>query len=217
VRRKDKAGAFRVRKKGKNTAVTIKDKEDLKRIAYRLKEVDYPAYILWNIGLGTGFRGGDLVKLTVGDIKKALLEGKLTVLEEKTEHTRKKKIEREVELPPNLKKILKEYVYGKSEAEYLYWTIRSRGRGSLKQHIRRDRLGKIFKSVISELGISNGSIGTHTPRKSYGYRQYIEHEKDIKFVQKLFEHAKEETTMEYIGIDEEMNEDSAEAINDCIF
>jgi len=185
----------------------------------RLKEVDYPAYIMWTIAIGTGFRGGDLVKLTVSDIKKAIETGRISILEEKTEHSRKKKFEREEILPSKLIKILKDYIYGKSDAAYIYHAPRSSGRGELKQHIRRDRLGKIFKSVVVELGICKESdtIGTHTPRKSYGYKQYIAHEKDINFIRRLFGHAKSDTTLAYIGVDDDIGEDSAETMNDCIF
>lgn len=206
-----------MRKKGKNSSITIKSQEDLKRIALRLKEVDYPAYILWSIAIGTGFRGGDLVKLTVSDIKRAISTGKISILEEKTEHSRKKKFEREEVLPAKLIKILTDYIYGKSDAAYLYPAPRARGKGDLKQHIRRDRLGKIFKSVVEELGISGGSVGTHTPRKSYGYRQYITHEKDIRYVQRLFGHSKDTTTLAYIGIDDDIANDAAKTMNDCIF
>nr|DAY89282.1 MAG TPA: site specific tyrosine recombinase [Caudoviricetes sp.] len=206
-----------MKKKGKNTAITIKSQEDLKRIALRLKEVDYPAYILWSIAIGTGYRGGDLVKLTVADIRKAVETGKISVLEEKTEHSRKKKFEREEVLPSKLIKILKEYIYEKSDVEYLYWTENSRGKDCFKQHIRRDRLGKIFKSVVVELGISKGSVGTHTPRKSYGYRQYITHDKDIRYVQRLFGHTKEETTLSYIAVDDDIAESAAKTMNDSIY
>lgn len=208
-----------MKKKGKNCAITIKKQEDLKRIALRLKEVDYPAYILWSISIGTGFRGGDLVKITVDDLNKAISSGRISILEEKTEYSRKKKFEREEILPTKLIKILREYVYSKSEAAYLYPAPRAKGKGDLKQHIRRDKLGKIFKGVVEELGISDtaDAVGTHTPRKSYGYRQYITHEKDIYFVQRLFGHTKTETTLSYIGVDDDIGEDSAETMNDCIF
>lgn len=208
-----------MRKKGKNSSMTIKNPEDLKRIALRLREVDYPAYILWSIAIGTGFRGGDLVKLTVSDIKKSIETGKISIMEEKTEHSRKKKFEREEVLPSKLIKILKDYVYSKSDAAYIYPAPRSQGRGELKQHIRRDRLGKIFKGVIEELGIckESDSAGTHTPRKSYGYRQYITHEKDIRYVQRLFGHSKDTTTLAYIGIDDDIANDAAKTMNEVIF
>ena len=61
-----------MRRKGKNAAIVIKDPKTLQRIANRMKSYNYPAYILWSIGVNTGYRGGDLVRLTVGDIKKQL-------------------------------------------------------------------------------------------------------------------------------------------------
>ncbi len=208
-----------MRKKGKNFAITIKKQEDLKRIALRLKEVDYPAYILWNICIGTGFRGGDLVKLTVADIREAIPIKKISILEEKTKDKRKEKFEREEVLPNKLIKILGDYIYGKSDAEYLYPAPRAKGRDNLKNHIRRDRLGKIFKSVVEELGIckKTDAVGTHTPRKSYGYKQYVTHGKDIYHVQRLFGHSKSETTLVYVGIDDDIAQDAAETMNDCIF
>ncbi|OSA92572.1 UNVERIFIED_ORG: hypothetical protein B2H93_14535 [Clostridium botulinum] len=208
-----------MKKKGKNLSITIKKDEDLKRIALRLKEVDYPAYILWSIGIGTGFRGGDLVKLTVGDIREAIPKKKISILEEKTKNKRKKKFEREEILPNKLIKILEDYIYGKSDAAYLYPAPRAKGRGELKEHIRRDRLGKIFRGVVEELGIckKTDAVGTHTPRKSYGYKQYTTHERDIRFVQKLFGHSKEETTSDYIGLNDDMAESAAKTMNDCIF
>lgn len=206
-----------MKKRGKNSAITIKKQESLKRIALRLKETDYPAYILWNIAIGTGFRGGDLVKLKVCDIKESLISGKISVLEEKTEKSRKNKFKREVILPNKLIKILNEYIYCKSDAAYLYPAPRSKGSGDLKQHIRRDRLGKIFRNVIHELGISDGSVGTHTPRKSYGYIQYIKHDKNIDYVQRLFGHSKRSTTLAYIGVDDDISESAAKTMNDCIF
>lgn len=74
----------------KNKSIAIKDEKQLKRIKSYLKYNNYKAYILFLIGLGTGYRGGDLVELTVEDIRKALDRGALIILENKTKNTRKK-------------------------------------------------------------------------------------------------------------------------------
>ena len=95
-----------MRRKGKNAAIVIKDPKDLQRIANRMKSYNYPAYILWSIGVNTGYRGGDLVKLTVADIRKAIQTGELIIQEEKTKNTRKIKFERVVRLR-NISKISK--------------------------------------------------------------------------------------------------------------
>lgn len=213
----NKAGALCMRRKGKNCAITIKDVKDLQRIANRLKEYNYPAYILWSIGLNTGYRGIDLVKLTVGDIRKAIVTGELIVLEEKTKNTRKVQFERVVILSNKLINILRDYIKEKSDAEYLYWSPKGKGVAPFKEHINQDSLGKIFKKVISELGIANKSIGVHTARKTYGYFQYLEHDKEIRFVQKLFGHAKASTTMDYIGLDNDILLESSEKADKYVF
>lgn len=206
-----------MRKKGKNAAVTIKDPKDLQRIANRLKEYNYSAYILWSIGLNTGYRGIDLVKLTVGDIRKALITGELIVLEEKTKNTRKVQFERTVILSNKLISILKDYISNKSDAEYLYWSQKGKGEAPYKEHIEQTSLGKIFKKIISELGIYDNSIGVHTARKTYGYFQYLEHEKEIHFVQRLFGHTKASTTMDYIGLDNDILQESAKKADKYVF
>ncbi|MET7041793.1 tyrosine-type recombinase/integrase [Clostridium botulinum] len=206
-----------MRKKGKNASVTIKDVKDLQRIANRLKEYNYPAYILWSIGVNTGYRGRDLVELTVGDIRKALETSELVILEEKTKNTRKVQFERVVVLSSKLLSILKDYIENKSDSEYLYWSQKGKGVAPFKENITRESLGKIFRKVIIELGIAKNSIGVHTPRKTYGYFQYLEHDKDINYVQKLFGHSKPSITMDYIGLDNDILQESAKKADKYVF
>lgn len=198
-----------MRKWGKNKAIAIKDTENLKRIQNYLKCNNYKAYVLFMIGLGTGYRGGDLVKLTVADIRHSIETGELCILEEKTENTRKVKFERVVYLNQKLINILKDYIKNKEDSEYIYPSKKGNGSGKYKQHIRRDSLGKIFKKAAVSCGIANISVGTHTPRKSYGYIQYIKSGKDINYVQELFGHSSPKTTKTYIGVIDDILKESA--------
>lgn len=116
-----------------------------------------------------------------------------------------------------LMSILYDFILGKEDCEYLYPSCRGNCNNRLKKHITRDRLGKIFKSVIKELDISNGAVGVHTPRKTYGYLQYIEHDKDIYYVQRLFGHSRPDITMNYIGLDEDILKESADTMNKYIY
>lgn len=200
-------------KSGRNKAIAIKDVEDLKRIQNYLKYNNYKAYILFMIGLGTGYRGGDLVHLTIGDIRAAVKSEELCILEEKTQSTRKVKFQRIVYLNKKLIEILKEYIRGKDDAQYIYCSQKGKGRGTYKQHIRRDSLGKAFKKAAVSCGIANISVGTHTPRKTYGYIQYIKSEKDINYVQELFGHSSPKVTKAYIGIDDDMLKESAKNVD----
>lgn len=116
-----------MRKKGRNAAIVIKDPKDLQRIANRMKSYNYPAYVLWSIGVNTGYRGGDLVKLTVADVKRAIQTNELVIQEEKTKKTRKVKFERVVKLSNKLIKILQEFIQDKEDAEYLYGHKKAKG------------------------------------------------------------------------------------------
>jgi len=202
-----------MRKKGKNAAIAIKNDDDLKRICNDLKIRAPKAYILFMIGLTTGYRGGDLIKLTIGDIREASRIGELTILEEKTEDTRKVPFARVVYLSDKFKIFLNNYVKGKDDAEYICWSQKAKGKGTLRKPIRRDSLGKIFLGSCQRLGIANGSVGVHTPRKTYGYNQYIEHDNDINFVQELFGQSTPNITRNYVGIDEVMAKEASKTMD----
>ena len=203
-----------MKKSGKNTAIAIKDTKQLKRIQNYLKFTNYRAYILFLVGLGTGYRGGDLIELTIADLKESIRSGELILLEHKTEKTRKIKFERTVYLNDKLIEILKEFVKDKDEAQYIYPSQKGKGKGKYKTNIQRERLGKIFKMAAVQCGITEAAVGTHTPRKTYGYIQYIKSGKDIYYVQKLFGHSSPRITMAYIGIDDDILKESANNINE---
>lgn len=216
---------------GKNKAVAIKDPKDLQRVQSYLKQYNYKAYILFMIGLGTGYRGSDLVKLTVKDAAIAIKEYRFTVLEQKKENIYKSRIkmgkladdvkitkfERVAYINKKLAFLLQDYIRDMDEAEFLYASSKGKGEGKYKQHIRRDSLGKIFKKAAVACGIKDISVGTHTPRKTYGYIQYYKNGKDINFVQELFGHSTSRITKAYIGIDEDMKEASADIMDEFMY
>lgn len=203
-----------MKQSGRNKAIAIKDIEDIKRVQNYLKYNNYKAYVLFMIGLGTGYRGGDLVHLTINDIRAAVKTEELCILEEKTENTRKVKFKRAVYLNQKLIKILSEYIKDKDDAQYIYCSQKGKGKGPYKKHIRRDSLGKEFKKAAVACGIADISIGTHTPRKTYGYIQYISSGKDINYVQELFGHSSPKITKAYIGIDDDMLKESARNVDE---
>lgn len=199
---------------GKNKSCTIKNPEDLKRIQLYLKINNYRAYILFTIALATGYRGSDLVKLTISDLKQAIKTKELNILEQKTENTRNKQFVRRALISDKLVNILKEFVIGKDDCEYVYPSQKGKGKGKYKQHIRRDTLGKEFKKAVIECGVDCDIVGTHTPRKTYGYFQYLKHGKDINVVMELFGHSSQRVTKAYIGIDDDLLIESAKVM-DC--
>lgn len=207
----------------KFASLTIKDELDLKRIQWHFREKNESLYICWMIGQNTGLRGGDVCKLTIGDLRKAIKLKKMIVVEEKIEHIwqnrikrgksvrglSRKDIARTVPLNNDLIKILKIFVLGKKDSDFVYPTNSKEG------HIRRDSLGKAYKRELIKLNIASEDdvIGTHTPRKTYGYLQYKDHGENIDYVRKLFCHSSNKITAVYIGIDDEEVEKSAKTMD----
>ncbi|EDT75822.1 tyrosine-type recombinase/integrase [Clostridium butyricum] len=209
------------------SALTIKNPLDLKRIQNYLKEHNDKLYILWMIGQNTGLRGSDIVKLTIYDLRQAIKNKKMIVVEQKIESimsekiknnrpirkTTRREIKRTVFINNYLINLLKEFVYGKSLSEFVYPTNSKEG------HIRRDSLGKAYKRTLVKLKIAKAddSVGTHTPRKTYGYIQYKENGGDINKVQELFGHSSPRITRVYIGLDDEEKEQSARTMDKYTF
>lgn len=201
------------------SALTVKNPKDLERIQNYFREKDERLYIFWLIGQNTGLRGGDVVRLTISDLRKAIKFKKMIVVEEKIEHIitnriknnkpvkkrSRRDIARTVYLNDKLINILKDFVLGKNPSDFIYPSNSESG------HYRRDSLGKAYKRALEKLKIAkeDDNVGTHTPRKSYGYRQYCDNGENIVKVQDLFCHASVDTTMSYIGLDEDEKKQAA--------
>ena len=70
--------------------------------------------------------------------------------------------------------------------------------------IERTQAYRILKNACREAGV-NLNFGTHTLRKTFGYHFYKQY-KDLKYLQKLFNHSSINTTMEYIDLEKNSDE-----------
>lgn len=215
-----------------NKTRPIKDPRDLDRLKNWLKENDYPIYVYSQIALATGYRAGDLVKLTVAQTKKALKEEGFTIIEIKKENIKrtnvKKKIDennkdetkekrefcekrftktlipRKAKIKNNLKHILQEYIKDKKDWEYLFTAPKDP-----RKHISVKQTCRVINKATKELNIPV-AICNHGLRKTYGYIIYkkaLEEKKEASYglllVQKMYCHASLNATKVYIGLDEE--------------
>lgn len=151
-------------------------------------------YILFLIGINTGLRISDLLKLKVSDVLK---KDKVIVKEGKTD---KKRV-------IHLKKINTELqAYAKSVNSI--WLFPSR-KGD--KPITSTQAYRILNKASAMVDITEG-IGTHTLRKTFGYWHYKEF-KDVAKLQKILNHSHPEVTLTYIGItDEEIEQDFNEFV-----
>lgn len=177
--------------------------------------------VLFHLGVSTGYRLGDLVTLTIGNILDALVEGSFYIQEGKQyklweyrEKERKKKsLKGEKvysEQPPkarvepisdSLRKVLVEYCKGKKRSEYAFVSTTN-----APNHIQAGTFSKILKKVSEDKQLQLKNITGHSLRKTYATRVYEESGGNIELTRKRLGHKNVMTTQLYLGLDEILNE-----------
>jgi integrase len=165
-----------------NLVQPIREKDLIQEIKKWLKEKSDRNYILFLFGINTGMRISDILKLRVKDV-----EGwSVFVREGKT-----KKL-KEVRMPPELKKAVREYSKGKPKNEFLF-----KSRIGKNKPITRGMAYVILQEIADEFNLER--IGTHSFRKTYGYHHYQQF-KDVAVLQQMLNHSDPKITLRYIGI-----------------
>ncbi|WP_412989923.1 tyrosine-type recombinase/integrase [Pediococcus siamensis] len=136
--------------------------------------------LMFLLGINTGLRMSDILKLKVGDVR----DTDYVILNEQKTGKR-----RRVFIAP-LRSQIAAYLNTKPDTDYLF-TSRS------GQKLTTDAVYKLFAST-GRL-IHRNDIGTHTLRKTFGYHYYRQ-TNDIATLMVLFNHSSEEITKRYIGI-----------------
>lgn len=170
-------------------------------------------YVLFLIGVTTGYRAGDLVKLKVRDIKEAIRRKEFTIYEGKKFNSKnireKNRRPRTVELIPEVAKILKEHIKDKKDYEYIF-----RSRKGVNKPIGVQAVSNIIKEAADYFGLYD--ITAHSMRKTYAYKIYIESGMDIVAVKELLGHSSIEETKRYIGLDREKYHQYSRSLRDFV-
>ncbi|GLC32907.1 tyrosine-type recombinase/integrase [Clostridium omnivorum] len=199
--------------KKKRPAKPIKDKDIVLDIQDYLRYKNKRDYVLFVLGISTGYRAGDLVKLKVRDVKDALKEGYFIILEGKkvnTRNIRKENIKpREVPIVDKLRKILKEYIKDKKDWEYLF-----QSRKGNNSPIKVSRVSTVLNEAGKEFGLTN--ISAHSMRKTYAYKIYNESGHDIEAVREMLGQSSSKITCRYLGLDRELYDKYSNKLNDLI-
>jgi len=166
----------------------IRDKQQLEDIKWSLKRhCSQRDYILFLIGINTGLRVGDLLKIKVKDMKR---KKKLVIQEGKT----KKK--REINLI-NIYDEIQAYV-NDIDSEWLFPSRKGDKAITPTQAYRQ------LNKAAERVDIVEG-IGTHSMRKTFGYWHYKQF-KDVAELQTILNHSHPKITLTYIGITAEQIE-----------
>ena len=168
-----------------NFVQPIRDPEQIQQIKEYLKEKNERNYILFVMGINTGLRISDILKLKVGDVQGS----HISMREMKTGKQKR------IQITPSLKRELKWFNEGREVEEYLLKSRKGKNRP-----IGRSMAYKILKSTAVEFGLDE--IGTHTLRKTYGYHMYMQ-TKNIALLMEIFNHSSEKVTLRYIGVNQD--------------
>jgi len=168
-----------------NLVQPIRDKEMIQDLKEYFKEQNERNYILFLLGINTGLRISDILRLRVRDV-----EGWSIFIREK-----KTKKAKEVKMPSDLKKALRKYAKGKPKHEFLI-----KSRNGKNKPITRSMAYVILNQAALKFGLER--IGTHSLRKTYGYHHYKQF-KDVVVLQRMLNHTDQKETLRYIGIEQD--------------
>ncbi|RXI50183.1 integrase [Clostridium tetani] len=197
----------------KKPANPIKNLETILDIQDYLKYKNERNYVLFVLGISTGYRAGDLVKLKVRDVKKALNYGRFEILESKKMNTKNIRKEnrkpRIVKIVSKLDKILREYIRAKKDYEYMFPSRKGKN-----NHISVSHVSRILREAGEEFGLTN--ITAHSMRKTYAYTIYLESNKELLIVKEMLGHSSTEITKRYLGLDRELIDKYSDSLNNII-
>ncbi|MGE6487736.1 tyrosine-type recombinase/integrase [Paenisporosarcina sp. NPDC076898] len=180
-------------KKGDLTNVqplrTMKDITEMIEALGRAPKTAARNVLLFKIGVSTGLRISDIVKLRVADVKG---KSSFKIREGKTSK------ERTVHLNAIMADIA-DYTADMDNDSYLFASRKGDG------HITTTQAYRILTGAADMIGRTD--IGTHTMRKTFGYH-YYKRTHDVVTLMNIFNHADQSTTKRYIGITDEEVGDS---------
>lgn len=178
-----------------NEVFPIKSKRDFNRMKKALYGRDQ---LLLTLGTAFGLRISDLLKLKVGDLRG---KDSLTIVEAK----RKKR--RVITFSPSVKQAIKEL--DGNDDDYVF-----KSRKGANKPISRVQAYRILNDAAERAGIADkiGGIGTHSLRKTFGYRLY-EQGINITRIMAILGHSSEKETLRYIGVTADEIADAYKAID----
>ena len=168
----------------------IRDVDKIKKMKDILLKQNYRDYLLFSLGINTGFRISDILQLKVEDVRD---KTHIEITEEKTGKTKRQYIN-------SIKDDIDRYISDMKDYEYLF-----QSRKGTNKPISRVQAYRILRNAADKLGIDK--VGTHTLRKTFGYHHY-QRNKDVAILQKLFNHSSPSITLEYIGISQDEQDQS---------
>ncbi len=175
------------------TVQPIRDPKLISFMKDKLKTKHEKYYIMFICGINIGLRVSDVLNLKVSDI---MGRSHILITEQKT--GKHKRFLINDKLLCELERYIRDNELGIDD-----YLVQSR-KGENKP-LTRIQAYRVLNDVAKELGLQE--IGTHTMRKTFGFWHYKQY-KDIAILQDIFNHSAPSITLRYIGINDDMKDDT---------
>lgn len=176
-----------------NFVQPIRDLEVIEGIKQYLKLRSLRNYLFFCMGIYSGLRVSDLMKLKVGMVRGT----HVNIKEQKNSH-RKRFI-----IHPSIRKDLDLYIAGKKDDDFLFPSRQIKKKSRLRrQPIDRSTAYKLLNKAAHQFGLVD--IGTHTMRKTWGYQLYMQNPNNLALLMEMYGHSDPAYTLGYIGITQDM-------------
>lgn len=184
-----------------NTVEPIRNMDDIYDISDYLKIHSERNYILFMFGIYSGLRISDMLKFRVRDVRdtKGKIKEYFYIREKKTGK------EKRMRFHSDLKIILKDYVKGKPDYEYLFLSRKGKNKP-----ITRQQAYRVLRDAANKFGLD--SIGCHTMRKTFGYQLYNKTRDGIT-IKEILNHDDLSTTLRYIGVNQDRKDKLIEEVS----
>ncbi len=179
-----------------NKVEPIRDKNKIREIKNILLKTSFRNYMLFVLGINTGLRIGDLLSLKVENVRN---KRHIIIKEQKTSKNKQFLIN------SILRQELNTYIEDMADCEYLF-----QSRIGKNKPLSRFQAYRILSQAGRKSGLAR--IACHSTRKTFGYHHYKKY-KDVALLQKLFNHSSPAITLDYIGITQDIIDDSIEGFS----
>jgi integrase len=182
-----------------NTVDPIRDEKKIKAMKAVLKDDSIRNYLLFTLGINTGLRISDLLKLKISDVlnENRKIADSIYIRETKTGK------EKTFILNKTAKDAIKEYINSLNKYELSWYLFKSKK--GVNAAISRIQAYDILNTAAKIIGIKD-KVGCHTLRKTFGYHSRMRGA-SIEKLQKIFNHSAPSITMRYIGITQDELDD----------
>jgi len=175
-----------------NTVEPIREEKKIRAMKAVLKDKSIRNYLLFTLGINTGLRISDILKIKISDVidEKNEIKESIYIREKKTG---KEKI---FAINKTAKVAIKEYLDNLKGYDLTWYLFKSKK--GVNAAISRMQAYDILNDAAKMIGIKD-KIGCHTLRKTFGYHSRMRGV-SIEKLQKIFNHSAPSITMRYIGI-----------------